>query len=334
MVGIELSVPAVIADDGAAFAKRQRPFMFHGTIVKGPVKRAGPPGAVHANGPFEMLDTRSLAAEVKDKVLLSLRGGAGPETVAMMSFNWVITLPPHLTADEFDTWYLGIHTNLAKVAHKIIRYNINRRVADQPAAAHGEFFRIAQEYWEDWDSMVECWNHPTGWALLGDGLVNMGLGSGTLPGIALTEHTLFDVASPAAFSTFRRGYHGRPDGTITRFIAFGLAKDKAGIKDWYAGRFADLGADPLVREHVFGTSVGKVIELGMVGRLPDETMLSYDWNLELWFDSNADAHTFLASEPFLAMFDELKAASTESLGGLFRGQEMLVQNTALPHRDD
>lgn len=252
----------------------------------------------------------------------------------MISFNWVITLPKHLTEDQFDTWYLGIHTGLAKVAHKITRYNINRRVANQPAASHGDFFRIAQEYWDDWDSMVECWNHPTGWALLGDGMVNMGLDPGTLPAIALTEHTQFEVADPARFSTFQRGYRGRPDGTITRFIAFGMARDRGAVKDWYANRYADLGRHPLLREHVFGTTVGRTIELGIVGRLPNENMLSYDWNLELWFDSNADAHAFLSDKPFLDMFAALRAESSETLAGLFRGQEMLVQNTALWHRDD
>jgi hypothetical protein len=252
----------------------------------------------------------------------------------VISFNWVIVLPKHLTADQFDAWYLGIHTELAKVAHKIVRYSINRRVANQPAAAHGEFFRIAQEYWADWDSMVECWNHSTGWALLGDGMVNMGLDPGTLPGIALTEHTQFDVAHPAEFSTFRRGYRARPDGTITKFIAFGMAKDRAGIKSWYADRFAGLGRDPLVREHVFGTAVGKTIKLGMVGSLPSAGQLSYDWNLELWFDSNADAHAYLASAPFQDMFTQLRNASTDTLAGLFRGQEMLMLNTALRHRDE
>jgi hypothetical protein len=182
--------------------------------------------------------------------------------------------------------------------------------------------------------MVECWNHSSGFALLGDGLANMGLGSGTLPGIALTEHTQFDVTSPANFSTFQRGYRARKDGTITRFIAFGMAKERAGVKDWYATRFADLGKYPLLREHVFGTTVNKVIEFGLVGRLPNDEMRSYDWNLELWFDSNEEARTFLSSEPFISMFSELRSVSTQTLGGLFRGQEMLMLNKALPHRDD
>ena len=113
-----------------------------------------------------------------------------------------------------------------------------------------------------------------------------------------------------------------------------MANDSAGIADWYSGRFADLGRHPLLREHIFGTTVGKTIEFGVVGRLPNAAMLSYDWNLELWFDSNADAHTFLSTEPFGSMFKELRAVSSQTLGGLFRGQEMLMLNKALPHRDD
>jgi hypothetical protein len=252
----------------------------------------------------------------------------------VISFNWLITLPKHLNEDQFDAWYLGIHTEYAKVAHKIVRYSINRRVANQPAAAHGDFSRVAQEYWEDWESMVACWNHPTGHALLGDGLANMGLDPGTLPGIALTEHTQFEVARPAQFSTFQRGYRARADGTISKFIAFGMAKDRAGIKRWYASNFAALGNHELLREHVFGTTVGRTIKVGIVATLPNPDQLSYDWNLELWFDSNADAHAFLASGEFNAMFTQLRGASMQTVAGLFRGQEMLMLNTALPHRDD
>jgi hypothetical protein len=252
----------------------------------------------------------------------------------MISFNWVITLPAHLTAEKFDAWYLGKHTEYAKVAYKIVRYSINRRVARQPGVAHGEFFRIAQEYWASWDDMEACWNHPTGHALLGDGLANMGLAPGTLPGIALTEHTQFPVARPAQFSTFQRGYRARPDGTNTKFIAFGMARDKAGLKGWYAERFGDLGQHELVREHVFGTSVDRVIHTGYIGRLPGEGQGCYDWNLELWFDSNDDALAYLNSEPFLGKFAALKAASHDTLAGLFRGQEMLMLNVALPHRDE
>jgi hypothetical protein len=165
-------------------------------------------------------------------------------------------------------------------------------------------------------------------------MVNMGLQPGTLPGIALTEHTQFDVARPAQFSTFQRGYRARKDGTITKFIAFGMARDKAGIKDWYTVNLGTLGENPLVREHVFGVSVGKVIKLGMVGTLPAEGQLLYDWNMELWFDSNDDAIAYLDSPEFKTAFGQLRDVSTDTLAGLFRGQEMLILNTALPHVDE
>jgi hypothetical protein len=252
----------------------------------------------------------------------------------MISFNWVIIMPKHLNEESFDKWYLGKHTEYAKVALNMIRYSINRRVASQPAIAHGNFFRIAQEYWASWDDMVACWNHHTGYTLLGDGLAYMGLDPGTLPGIALTEETQFEVAQPAVFSTIRRGYRARPDGTITKLIAFGMANDKAGIKDWYAKRYGSLGKDPLVREHSFGIGVGKTIEYGYVGRLPSGDMLSYDWNLEMWFDSNADALKYLASKPFTDMFADLQSVSHSTLAGLFRGQDMLMLNKAMAHRDD
>src|SRR5690606_28349832 len=100
-------------------------------------------------------------------------------------------------------------------------------------------------------------------------------------------------------------YRARKDGTITKFIAFGMANDKAGIKDWYAKNLGELGRDPLVREHVFGTSVGKIIRLGMVGTLPSEGQLLYDWNMELWFDSNADAIAYLDSAEFKEKFAAL-----------------------------
>ena len=175
---------------------------------------------------------------------------------------------------------------------------------------------------------------PTGYALLGDGMVNMGLEPGTLPGIALTEHTQFEVAQPARFSTFQRGYRARPDGTITKFIAFGMAKDAAGIKDWYAKRFADLGKDPLVREHVFGTTVGKTIKLGTWARCRAPASFPTTGTSSSGSTRTTTRIAYLASAPFNDMFSELRTVSTDTLAGLFRGQEMLMLNTALPHRDE
>lgn len=251
----------------------------------------------------------------------------------MVSFNWVITLPSFLSEEKFESWYLGYHTLLAKDAHEIKRYCINRALSEQPSAAEGDFFRIAQEYWEDWDSMVECWNHTTGYALLGDGSANMGLDPGTLPAVALTDDVQLDVARPAAFSTVRRGYRSSENGTIVKFLAYGMAKQPDSIGSWYRESFAGLGQDDRVREHVFGTTLGKKVKVGYLNTLPAEHQQSYDWLLELWFDDAADANAFLGGEEFGSMWSQLDDASTDRLAGLFRGQEMLMKNMALDHRD-
>lgn len=251
----------------------------------------------------------------------------------MIGFNWILTLPSSLTAERFDEWYLGIHTKYAQDAYGIRRYCINRAVAGQPTVATGDVFRVAQEYWDDWETMVECWNSASGHVLLGDGHVNMGLDQGTLPGVALTTETRLPVAQPAQFSTIHRGYTAREDGTITKFIAMGLDAEGRDLASWYPERFSRFGDDPLVRQHVFGTTVGKTIPVGMLSSLPVEGQTSYDWNLELWFDSNDEALEFLEREPFQAMWRELTRASGDTAASLVRGQEMLVKNVALPHRD-
>jgi hypothetical protein len=140
--------------------------------------------------------------------------------------------------------------------------------------------------------MVECWNHPTGYALLGDGSANMGLDPGTLPAVALTEDVQLDVAQPAAFSTVRRRYRSSENGTIVKFLAYGMAKEPGSIGSWYRESFAGLGQDGRVREHVFGTTVGKKVQVGCLNTLPAEHQQSYDWLLELWFDDAADANAF------------------------------------------
>lgn len=252
----------------------------------------------------------------------------------MVGFNWILTLPPSLTADAFDAWYLGVHTKYAQAAHGIRRYCINRAVARQPAAATGDVFRVAQEYWDDWDTMVECWNSASGHTLLGDGHVNMGLDQGTLPGVALTEEVRLPVARAAEFSTIHRGYTAREDGTISKFVAMGLDGEGRDLATWYPERYGDLGSDPSVRQHVFGTTLGRTIPVGMLSSLPAPGQTSYDWNLELWFDSNEEALAYLGGEAFTSMWRELASSSTDTAAALVRGQEMLVSNVALPHRDD
>jgi hypothetical protein len=252
----------------------------------------------------------------------------------VIGLNWVMLLPSGLSVEKFEAWYLGVHTQYVETALGVKRYAINRVVAEQPSAASGAVYRVAQEYWEDWETMERCWNSASGHVLLGDGLVNMGLDTGTIAGVAVTEDTQLDVANPAVFSTVRGGFRGRGDGTISKFMAFGTALAGAEIGPWYRERFGKLGLDPVVREHVFGVTVGRRVQVGYLASIPGADQLAYDWNLELWFDSNAEAHGFLESDGFQSMWSDLAGATSDRVAALFRGQERLMISDPLEHRDD
>jgi hypothetical protein len=47
----------------------------------------------------------------------------------------------------------------------------------------------------------------------------------------------------------------------------------------------------------------------------------------------ADADAFFDTDEFSSMWSQLDDAGTDRLAGLFRGQEMLMKNMALDHRD-
>lgn len=257
--------------------------------------------------------------------------GSGCKIV--ISLNWVMVLPNGMAPGKFDDWYLGTHTKYGKASLGIVRYVVNRALSEQPSVAAGEVYRVAQEYWNHWDALEACWNSPSGHAVLGDGLVNVGLDPATIPAIALTQDTQLAVARPASFSTVARGYRGRPDGTIVKFLAYGMSDQVSDISDWYRDRFGDLGQDPRVREHVFGTTVGRTLKIGYLSSLPGPSQKSYDWLLELWFDNTASAGEFLQSGPFLTMWSALSGRSADIVAALFRGQEMLVVIDPVQHRD-
>ena len=252
----------------------------------------------------------------------------------MISLHWVLKLPQGMTAEQFDAWYLFTHTRYGKASLGITRYVVNRALANQPPAAEGTIFRVPQEYWNSFDDMEACWNSPSGHATLGDGMVNMGLDPGPIPGVAITQDRQFAVARPAIFSTFARGYRSRGDGTSVKFMAFGKTSDPRHCGSWYDDRFGTLGEDPRVREHIFGTTLGRVIKLGNLGSLPSPEQKHFDWALELWFDDAADGRAFLESSAFTSMWSALKQRSSDVVSALCRGQEMMVVMDPIAHRDD
>lgn len=251
----------------------------------------------------------------------------------MIGLNWIIVPPDGMSWDRFDEWYLGSHTKFGKRSPGIVRYSISRAFTGQPGVAAGTVYRVAQEYWNDWDDLEKSWNSPSAFATLGDGLVHIGADPAINPAISLGEDVQLPVAVPAQFSTVRRGYRGSPDGTHVKLLAFGFAADPTRLASWYRQACESLGEDQAVREHIFGTRLGRTLQIGYLASIPAPGQLSYDWNLELWFDDRPQAEEFLRSRPFLKAWTELKARSSGVLAALVRSQEMLVSMDPVDHSE-
>lgn len=253
----------------------------------------------------------------------------------MITIHWVLRLSSDWSANEYDDWYLGQHTNYGKNSPGIVRYSVNRALSEQPEQARGALFRVAEECWDTFEDAEASWNAPLGHAVLGDAVANIGLlDANALPGIAVTEDRCFDVDQPAIFSTLKRGYTSSKDGTIVKFLAFGMAENGPQIADWYATKYADLGRDGRLRQHIFGRSIGRKLQVGRLITIPgEEDQLLFDWALELWFENVLEAHSFLGDAAFLNMWKELEDKSNNISASLCRGQEMLVMAAPVVHRD-
>ena len=255
---------------------------------------------------------------------------------AMITIHWNLLLSPGWSEEEFDDWYLNQHTNYGKNSPGIVRYCVNRAIREQPLAARGRAFRVAEECWRDFEAAEQSWNLPLGHAVLGDAMANLGMLDGrSLPGIAITVDRLFEVSQPASFNPLRRGFMHRNDGTISKFLAFGTSKAGDGIGDWYASEFSNLGLCSAARGHVFGTTLGRRLQVGRLITIPGEAgQVLYDWALELWFDDNPTARQFLDGPEFVQMWSALERESTNVSAALYRGQEMLIVADPIPHVDD
>lgn len=254
----------------------------------------------------------------------------------MITIHWVLRLSPGWNADDYDEWYLGQHTNYGKNSPNIVRYCVNRALSEQPRQARGAVFRVAEECWDSFEEAEASWNAPLGHAVLGDAVANLGLlDANALPGMAVTEDRCLDVARPAIFNTLKRGYTSSEDGTIVKFLAFGMSENGPQIADWYCETYADLGQDQRLRQHICGKSIGRKLQVGRLLTIPgEEGQLLYDWALEFWFGNVAEAHDFLNDVPFLAMWQAIEERCSDISASLYRGQEMLIAANPAHHHDD
>ena len=253
----------------------------------------------------------------------------------MVTSSWLMVLPEGFTPEKFDGWYLYTHTDVAKHCQDLTHYTVNRAFADQPSqshepADHGKLFRIAQLWWDTPEKLQESFNSYSGSAVRGDAFLNVSLEAAVHPSVAFTEDTQFEVRKPAVWSMFQRGYVGNSEGTIVKVLGYGLSDDRD-IADWYAKTYAGLGEDERVRTHIFGKGINRKLPIGLEATLPGDAQVSWDWMVELWFDSSDEARGFIDSEPFASAWSDLAERSGDTLLSVLRGQEMFVNVAPIDH---
>lgn len=240
-----------------------------------------------------------------------------------------MVLAPGITDEMFEKWYVW-HIDVAKKQQDLAYYSISCAFARQPPQAHGDVYRIAQLSWETADKLQDAFVSYSGAAIRGDAMLNMAPN----PAMALTEEAQFEVKHPAIYDTFR-GRYRTPTGTIIKVFAFGLSTDRD-IGDWYPRENADLGQDDLVRQHLFGTSINRTFQIGLLdgAALPSPGQTAWDWMLELWFDTKSDAEAFLAGPEFANTWSGLAARSTETHLSVHRTQDLLVSVAPIAHSEE
>jgi hypothetical protein len=251
----------------------------------------------------------------------------------MITNSYVQALPSGISMDEFEAWYLGAHAEIARTCPGLAYYCVNRAYAQQPSLAHepasplGPHIRIAQLSWPDVDSAQRSLQSFNGAATRGDAVGNV-----VHPSMAITADRQFAVRQPAGYDVYEAKFRASSDGSITKLLCFGETPGKS-IGDDYDRHFTDLGNADAVRAHVFGETVGRHIRIPISGTIPESGQRSWDWRLELCFDSPEEAIDFTKSKDFEQAWEFLAEASTDTMVSLLKGQVLLISTPAVAHHD-
>lgn len=249
-----------------------------------------------------------------------------------LTVAWLMERPTGMSEEQFEHWYLNTHADVAKRGPGLQRYTVNRLWAEPNQRCDSTVFRVAQLWWPSADVATASFNSPEGMATFGDGVIHAGLAY--TKAVALTHDRQLPVARPARFDIVAGGFADSADGTITKVLCYGVARERDAIDELvaeYASRFADLGSDERVRQHVVGTSRGDVVRPGNI-TIPAAKDTVCDWSLELWFDDAASAEAFLDGPAFASAWDWLGARAAMSFIGVFCSQELFFSTPALAFR--
>jgi hypothetical protein len=253
----------------------------------------------------------------------------------MIKVLWFLSVPAHLTVEQFEQWYLNTHTRIAKGMEGIRRYAINRALRRQPLFVGREqplTHRIAEVWWDTIKAVEVCFNSPGGLADLGDGLSNLGVKSDTLPVTLFVEETEYPAGEALGFNLTSGTYLGRD------FLVklFGLVRLPEGVDldTWYNHSASRIGQMPGLRKQVYGKVSPETIRIGHVITWPPGGKPAYDRVIELWFDSGEAIDMACASRQGKEFLDGLQQLGVTPDWVAMRNQELFFSFDAYQPLED
>ncbi len=241
----------------------------------------------------------------------------------MIKVLWFLSVPVHLTLEQFESWYLNTHTRIAKGMEGMRRYAINRALRRQPLFVSREqplTHRIAEVWWDDVKAVEACFNSPGGLADLGDGFSNIGIKSDSLPVILFVEETEHPVGEAVGFNLTSGTYIGR-DFLVKLFGLLRLP-DEGDLDTWYARAASRLSKMMGLRKHVYGVVSRETVKIGHVITWPPGGQPVYDRVIELWFDSVEASEMAFASRQGKEFLEGLKQLGVTPDWVAMRNQEL------------
>ena len=242
----------------------------------------------------------------------------------MIKVLWFLSVPSHLTLEQFEAWYLNTHTRIAKGMEGMRRYAINRAFRRQPLFVVGReqplTHRIAEVWWDDVKAVEVCFNSPGGLADLGDGFSTLGMRSDSLPVILFVAETEHPVGEAIGFNLTSGTYIGR-DSLVKLFGLLHLP-DAGDFDAWYAEAAFRLGQVMGLRKHIYGTVSTETVKIGQVITWPPGGKPGYDRVIELWFDSVEAIDMAFASRQGKEFLEGLKQLGVTPDWVAMRNQEL------------
>jgi hypothetical protein len=209
--------------------------------------------------------------------------------IRMLTF-WA--LPEWMSEAQFEEYFAGSHSVMARYMEGFRRYAVNRRLRRPPAALDGPpvAHHMSENWWDSVAAMERCFNQWGGLADFGDTV--------TLHGADNVE-MMFMRDEQLGVPTYRGMDLGSArDGVVptgSKVFALLTPEVDAAFEAWLCAKRATVTALPGLTRSAVGRAVDEFCQLGWPARrlVFPQRRPPYSRSLEMWFaDSDAVAAAF------------------------------------------